>query len=157
MTYRLDECLAYVASIKRDIAHLCRDFTPPPHSHPHRSSTTEPEPSASAPAQTLPQSIPAAALNFDASSSQASSGINGLQNGFNNPASQIPLYSDPNFPPAWPLLPDTAGPVTYGDVGGSNEMTREGSMQNWGMADDSELGALRSVSEPPSERIPLLI
>lgn len=137
-----DESLAQPLSIKRDIAHLCRDFTPPPHSHPPRSSTTEPEQPA-APAQALPQTIPATALNFDASSSQIPTNVNGLQNGFNNPASQIPLYSDPNFPPAWPLLPDTAGPVTYGDVGGSNEMTREGSMQNWGMADDSELGALR--------------
>ncbi|CAD6581228.1 MAG: hypothetical protein TREMPRED_002944 [Tremellales sp. Tagirdzhanova-0007] len=63
------------------------------------------------------------------------------------PQPQLPasLYSDPGFPPAWPLLPDSAGPVTYGGVTEEiSDLAGEESMRNgaWGRTDDSELGAL---------------
>lgn len=49
-------------------------------------------------------------------------------------AGQIPLYSDANFPPSWPLLTDSSGPVNYGETKPDGE---------WGKEDDTELGALR--------------
>lgn len=73
----------------------------------------------------------------------STSGVNTTINPLDS-SSQIPLYSDPNFPPAWPLLPDTAGPVTYGDVPGVGDTSRTATGNGmWGLNDDSELGALR--------------
>ncbi|WWC69308.1 uncharacterized protein I206_103246 [Kwoniella pini CBS 10737] len=84
--------------IKREIPHLCRDFTPPPHSHSHQSETSQHTESPSQasgaessttamlpPPQAQPTLIPA--LSQD---------------------QPMPIYSDPNFPPTWPLLPSVS-------------------------------------------------
>lgn len=101
-------------SIKREISHLCRDITPPAHRHLS-------EPSTASPAQSEPTAAPKTPAQLPSS-----------------------LYSDPNFLPAWPLLPDGSGPAAYENGSGPPEVAREGSMGNpaWGTNDESELGAL---------------
>jgi len=114
---RLQAMLMTILSVKREISHLCRDTTPPPGPHRRRS-----EPSTASPVQSDLPVQPKTPAQLPSS-----------------------LYSDPNFPPAWPLLPDTAGPVTYGDgIGGESEAIKDGGMGNgaWGANDESELGAL---------------
>lgn len=119
----LESDLSTHSSVKREIAHLCRDVTPPPRrasetnrtqspSHPPESEVSVPQP------QPVAQPLP-------------------VQNRL--PTS---LYADPNFPPAWPLLPDTEGPVTFGDGGGPSDVRRPEAGGNWATGDDTELGAL---------------
>jgi len=114
-------------SIKRDISHLCRDASP----HTVRGSgkdTEEPED-----IKPIIHSDPPHPQN---------------QN-------QLPpqLYSDPNFPPSWPLLPDTTtntgATFVDGTVGnmrndgsGSGSGSGQGIQGAWGLNDESELGAL---------------
>ncbi|RSH93990.1 hypothetical protein EHS25_006643 [Saitozyma podzolica] len=125
--------------VKRDIAHLCRDFSPPHSSKPHSAEhSIEPDPTAAAGSSTRPPAQP----RISDVSISSNSGVNTTINPLDS-SSQIPLYSDPNFPPAWPLLPDTAGPVTYGDVPGVGDTSRTATGNGmWGLNDDSELGAL---------------
>jgi hypothetical protein len=134
-------------SVKREISHLCRDVTPPIEHNPpntaqaarrrsnHTVSTASPPPLPPAPEQTVPLKLLSQPNNVDPARTQL-------------PTS---LYADPNFPPAWPLLPDTSGPVAYGDLNGV-DMGREGSGSGtWGMAgEDTELGALTWVAQLPS-------
>lgn len=62
----------------------------------------------------------------------------GQASGSGSANGQIPLYSDASFPPGWPLLSDPSGTDGFGgDVKGDAE---------WGKEDDTELGALRWVS-----------
>jgi hypothetical protein len=115
-----------IGSIKRDISHLCRDASPPKDLPPK-----DPSPSISLAGgrkdwpeeyQDIKPIIP----------QQAST-------------SQLPpqLYSDPNFPPSWPLLPDTSTNTgaTFVDGTVGNGVKGNG----WGMNDESELGALSYV------------
>lgn len=117
-------------SIKRDIARLCRDASP----HTVRGKhTEEPEdlPLPPPQQQDIKPTIPT-------TSSTSTS------------TSQLPpqLYSDPNFPPAWPLLPDTdqntGATFVDGTVGNGLGLSKGGANdgQGWGMSDESELGAL---------------
>ena len=110
-----------ISSVKREIAHLCRDVTPPTNRHPSDSSKMTKSPSQIPEPELLPQ--PA--------------------HNHNLPTNRLPtsLYSDPNFPPSWPLLPDTEGPVTFGDGGGPSDVRRP----EWSTGDDTELGALTWV------------
>ncbi|WVQ71778.1 hypothetical protein IAR50_001319 [Cryptococcus sp. DSM 104548] len=81
--------------IKREIAHLCRDCSPPPHSHGH----SDDHKSDSHPQQ---QSQP----HQKVSQQQAP-----------QPTSQVSVYPEPNFPPAWPLLPESNGnQAPFGEV-----------------------------------------
>ncbi|ORY24987.1 hypothetical protein BCR39DRAFT_545491 [Naematelia encephala] len=121
--------------VKREIAHLCRDVTPPPaQSHPpHHTTHHDPLAPTSDPSTSIsdPQ-LTQVKLEPDLAPRSTS---------------QLPtsLYSDPNFPPAWPLLPDTEGPVTYGDGSGLQRDVNNGTNplgNGWGGSDDTELGAL---------------
>ncbi|KAI9637874.1 uncharacterized protein MKK02DRAFT_23232 [Dioszegia hungarica] len=94
--------------IKRNIPHLCRDFTPPRQLEPPHG----PQP---------PQSQAQVRSEPDSSTASGSA------------STQMPLYSDANFPPSWPLLTDDGGQAGYGEVKGDGE---------WGKEDDTELGAL---------------
>lgn len=158
------------SSIKRNIPHLCRDFTPPrqldPGAVPAPLQPADPlDPSSSGIGQPAliaglrrspshRQPIASGSTTDLGMSSGSNAGGTHISQQYNGtlqqpnaagPSSseqrqstgQIPLYSDPNFPPAWPLLTDTAGPVTYGDVKVEGE---------WGAEDDTELGALRQVA-----------
>jgi len=123
LLYVMSEGEGLMCSIKRDISHLCRDASPPKDLPPK-----DPSPSVSLSGgrkdwpeeyQDIKPIIP----------QQAST-------------SQLPpqLYSDPNFPPSWPLLPDTSTNTgaTFVDGTVGNGVKGNG----WGMNDESELGAL---------------
>jgi hypothetical protein len=119
-------------SKKRDIAHLCRDVTPPPNS---KDTDDVPAPVIQPPFQfdTIIPPIPPA--------------IPQIQTKTQLPPS---LYSDPNFPPAWPLLSDTPGNnTTYVDGTVSDGMSRDPSFagNSWGLDDETELGALSYIHE----------
>lgn len=151
-------------SIKRDIPHLCRDFSPPRQTDPQASSSSEHHhhshghnhhhhsdtdgvgsggggSSSQLPNMssfTLDQSFnphPPHHQNQNQNQNQGQGSSSSLSIDPSQINSSLPLYSDPNFPPAWPLLPDTAGPVTYGDVSRGDG--------GWGGEDQSELGTLR--------------
>ena len=121
-----------MCSIKRDISHLCRDASPPKDLPPK-----EPSPSVSLRKdwgeeyQDIKPIIPQQQQQQQASSSQ----------------SQLPpqLYSDPNFPPSWPLLPDTSTNTGATFVDGTVGNGVKGNGMGWGMNDESELGALSYV------------
>lgn len=74
--------------------------------------------------------------------SQSQSSFSQSQSGGQQTQNRLPtsLYSDPNFPPSWPLLPDSEGPVSFDDGGGSSDLGRLNNF--WNTGDDSELGAL---------------
>ncbi|WWD16064.1 hypothetical protein CI109_100489 [Kwoniella shandongensis] len=124
--------------IKREIPHLCRDFTPPPH-HPHhsdhkheRTRTTSPHleelPAIQEPLPPQPQPV--------LSSNQPPQ----------LPPQQLPpIYSDPNFPPTWPLLPDSNGQITFSSAPMEQQLSNPGTSTvpapSW-HNDDSELAAL---------------
>ncbi|ODN98452.1 transcriptional regulatory protein [Cryptococcus wingfieldii CBS 7118] len=79
-------------TIKREIAHLCRDCSPPPHSHGHNDEQ-KPEPQQSQSHQRVPQPPGPP------------------------PTSQAPVYPESNFPPSWPLLPEANGnQVPFGEA-----------------------------------------
>ncbi|KAK1924921.1 hypothetical protein DB88DRAFT_525546 [Papiliotrema laurentii] len=129
--------------VKREIAHLCRDVTPPA-----SQSDSKRTKSPSHPPEAELSIQPAAQLRAHPQpptpvSQSSAIPVPGLSNTTPNtlPTS---LYSDPNFPPAWPLLPDAAGPVTFGDGSGSNDgrTLGAGGMEAWRQGDDTELGAL---------------
>ena len=134
---------ALTHSVKREIAHLCRDVTPPA-----SQSDSKRTKSPSHPPEAELSIQPAAQLRAHPQpptpvSQSSAIPVPGLSNTTPNtlPTS---LYSDPNFPPAWPLLPDAAGPVTFGDGSGSNDgrTLGAGGMEAWRQGDDTELGAL---------------
>ncbi|ORX33425.1 hypothetical protein BD324DRAFT_639734 [Kockovaella imperatae] len=105
--------------IRREIAHLCRDVSPQARrpSSPSQDRTVSPQhqPPADTPSQ---QSEPVTSLPNT-------------------------LYSDPNFPPAWPLLPDTAGPVSFGTQANGNTVEKTSSGPYSARNDDmTEFGAL---------------
>lgn len=117
-------------SIKRDISHLCRDASP----HTVRGKHTEEPEDMPQQQEDIKPTIP---LTGSTSSSQTHS------------HNQLPpqLYGDPNFPPAWPLLPgsDTNTGATFvdGTVGNGLGMPKgSGNGDGWGLNDESELGAL---------------
>lgn len=108
-------------SIKRDIANLCRDVTPP---SAHRRESTHPRSTASPshPTVTEPVSPSRRLSELDPS-----------------------LYADANFPPSWPLLPDSGSAPRETYVDGTGGQAGEGAINRggqWGMGDDTELGAL---------------
>lgn len=117
-------------SVKRDIAQLCRDVTPPPA---HGRESTHPRSTVSPPHRSVTEpGSPSRRL------------------------SHLPpsLYSDPNFPPSWPLLPDSApAPAeTYVDGTGGQALNRPaGRTGPWATSDDTELGALSSVVIDPCD------
>ncbi|ADV19468.1 transcriptional regulatory protein [Cryptococcus gattii Ru294] len=117
--------------IKREIPHLCRDCTPPPHNHhsPHKQ-----EPQQQQQQQQQQQSQQQLSLNQSQvlpSSSQ-----------------QIPIYTDSNFVPSWPLLPDTsAAQITFSDapseqIQDSGDAGIMGPLSLGSSKDDGELAAL---------------
>ncbi|KAL0254071.1 hypothetical protein I308_101450 [Cryptococcus tetragattii IND107] len=117
--------------IKREIPHLCRDCTPPPHNHhsPHKQ-----EPQQQQQQQQQQQSQQQLSLNQSQvmpSSSQ-----------------QIPIYTDSNFVPSWPLLPDTsAAQITFSDapseqIQNSGDAGIMGPLSLGSSKDDGELAAL---------------
>nr|XP_018263674.1 transcriptional regulatory protein [Kwoniella dejecticola CBS 10117]OBR85832.1 transcriptional regulatory protein [Kwoniella dejecticola CBS 10117] len=128
--------------IKREIPHLCRDFTPPPHapphSHSHQSETSQ-----------MTES-PQASGAESSSTTQQQSEI----------PQQLAMYSDPNFPPTWPLLSSASNPMQFNSAPAQlnqtvsqatppiklePDMTGNGTMAppSWGTSnDDSELAAL---------------
>jgi hypothetical protein len=131
--YVVSHAVYLTPSIKRDISHLCRDAL---QDTVRGSNKNTEEPEDIKPVISDPPSQ---------SQSQQQT--------------QLPpqLYSDPNFPPSWPLLPDTTtntgatfvdGTVgnmaTAGGSGsGSGGGGGQGGMQGmWGLNDESELGAL---------------
>ncbi|WWC89876.1 uncharacterized protein L201_004804 [Kwoniella dendrophila CBS 6074] len=127
--------------IKREIPHLCRDFTPPPHlphqSHSHQSETSQ---ITESPSQAQPQPQ--------------------IQQQQQPRPQQIPMYTDSNFPPPWPLLPNASDQLQFSSAPAQLEqtlsqhtppvklepdLTGNGSMTApaWGTSnDDSELAAL---------------
>lgn len=122
-------------SIKRDISHLCRDASPPKETIPPPEDV-KPDINSRPPPQ-----------NHNRSHTQP-----GRQS---SSSSQLPpqLYSDPNFPPSWPLLPDTSNNTgaTFVDGTIGNGMGVKGNGtgnengMGWGTNDESELGALSYV------------
>ncbi|OCF36455.1 transcriptional regulatory protein [Kwoniella heveanensis BCC8398] len=107
--------------IKREIPHLCRDFTPPPH-HSHSSHKSEPTTHTESPTQSQPQA----------------------QQQQQQQQSQLPnIYQDPNFPPTWPLLPDTSGQLSIPTLDPTTSFNGDGNgTASWGSNDDGELAAL---------------
>ncbi|OXG21591.1 transcriptional regulatory protein [Cryptococcus neoformans Tu401-1] len=80
--------------IKREIPHLCRDCTPPPHTQqsPHKQEPQQQQQAQQQQSLNQPQVVP--------SSSQ-----------------QMPVYADSNFVPSWPLLPDSgAAQIPFGEA-----------------------------------------
>ncbi|ODN83257.1 hypothetical protein L202_01430 [Cryptococcus amylolentus CBS 6039] len=87
--------------IKREIAHLCRDCSPPPHSHGHNDEH-KPEPQCA---------------YFRHPQQQSLSHQKVPQPLAPPPTSQAPVYPESNFPPAWPLLPEANGnQVPFGEA-----------------------------------------
>jgi hypothetical protein len=123
------------SSVKREIAHLCRNVTPSSDRRPSESSLPP-----VATHTTSPSVLPDQPLSSNARIQSQ------LPSEPLRPQLPASLYADANFPPSWPLLPDTSGPVTYGD-GDGVDMAREGSGSGtWGAAgEDTELGALTYV------------
>nr|XP_019042389.1 transcriptional regulatory protein [Kwoniella bestiolae CBS 10118]OCF21319.1 transcriptional regulatory protein [Kwoniella bestiolae CBS 10118] len=129
--------------IKREIPHLCRDFTPPPH-HPHHSHSHQSETSQMQAQPTLIPSLPQQSQQSQQQQQQQ----------------QIPMYSDPNFPPSWPLLPNASNQMQFNSAPAQlnqilsqqtppvklePDLTGNGNMAqpSWGESnDDSELAAL---------------
>lgn len=138
------EHLAEISSIKRDISHLCRDASP----HTVRGKHTE-EPEDLPPQQSQQDIKPIIPLTSSSSSSSHTHSQSHSQSQSHN---HLPpqLYGDPNFPPAWPLLPgsDTNTGATFvdGTVGNGLGMPKgSGEGDSWGANDESELGALSYV------------
>lgn len=128
-------------SIKRDISHLCRDASP----HTVRGKhTEEPEDSPILLHQLQSQS-------HSQTASQDKKPVISLPvSSSSHPRLPPQLYGDPNFPPAWPLLPDTdtktGATFVDGTVGNGLGMGKgSGDGMTWGMNDESELGALSYV------------
>jgi len=114
-------------SIKRDISHLCRDASPP---------------------KDLPPKDPSPSISLSGGRKDWPEEYQDIKPIIPQQAStsQLPpqLYSDPNFPPSWPLLPDTSTNTgaTFVDGTVGNGVKGNG----WGMNDESELGALSYVT-----------
>ena len=134
-----------IHSIKRDISHLCRDFSPP-----RRQTTPADGPSHAGPSTADPSSSSSAGPSVLVGSNFSLDGMNNpttqLQRSYSGSLTSIdpsqlnanvPLYSDPNFAPAWPLLPDAQGGMGLGE-----------GPDGWVGDDQTELGALRCVSLP---------
>lgn len=134
-----------ITSIKRDISHLCRDASP----HTVRGKhTEEPEDIPQAQQQQEQQQQDIKPVIPHTASSSSSHSHSQLHTQSHN---QLPpqLYGDPNFPPAWPLLPgsDTNTGATFvdGTVGNGMGMPKDSEGDGWGLNDESELGALSYV------------
>ncbi|WRT67288.1 uncharacterized protein IL334_004255 [Kwoniella shivajii] len=139
--------------IKREIPHLCRDFTPPPH-QPHHSHSYKSETS-------LREDSPSIDDIGETSTQAQSTIIPSI-----TPQPQIPVYPDTTFPPTWPLLPNPSNQMQFNSapsqlnqplvqtppVKVEPDMTGNGNaaMQapSWGTSqDDSELAALNKFMQ----------
>ncbi|WVQ69934.1 uncharacterized protein L199_008157 [Kwoniella botswanensis] len=157
--------------IKREIPHLCRDFTPPPH-HPTHSHSHQSEASQMTESPSQVSGAESSSANTVQPSAQPSAQPTLIptlpQQNQQQQQQQIPMYTDPNFPPSWPLLPNTSNQMQFNsapsqlnqtlsqqtppvklepDLTGNGNVNSngDGSMPppSWGNSnDDSELAAL---------------
>lgn len=131
-------------SIKREIPHLCRDCTPPPHTQqsPHKQ-----EPQVS---RILSSKTQLTGSRHQQQQQQAQQ-----QQSLNQPqvvpssSQQMPVYADSNFVPSWPLLPDSgAAQIPFGEAP-SEQIQNPGDAGIMGppslgsSKEDGELAALR--------------
>ncbi|WVF72049.1 hypothetical protein IAT40_006861 [Kwoniella sp. CBS 6097] len=135
--------------IKREIPHLCRDFTPPPH-HSHASHKSESATRTESPVQ-VEDGNTSMDMSMVRSQSQSQPAVIPLPQ---QQQSQLPdMYQDTSFPPTWPLLPDTSGQLDF--TNSAPPLAVSQSQPNvppldqtslasapWGSNDDSELAAL---------------
>lgn len=146
--YNVLWCLTTMRSIKREIPHLCRDCTPPPHNH-HSPHKQEPQVSLILPGKVqLTGWRKQQQQQQQQQQSQQQLSLNQSQV-LPSSSQQIPIYTDSNFVPSWPLLPDTsAAQITFSDapseqIQDSGDAGIMGPLSLGSSKDDGELAALR--------------
>ncbi|WVR05463.1 hypothetical protein IAU60_002479 [Kwoniella sp. DSM 27419] len=139
--------------IKREIPHLCRDFTPPPHPQRSHSAHTKSEvPTRTASPQlelddtlaiTQPQLIHTQSLpNIAGPPQQSQQSQQPQQNAVQD------LYTDPNFPPSWPILPNAPAQMAFNNTAQPAAQTVPGSSTQSQLVPRIEQNDLLSGTDP---------